>query len=104
MKIEQSMKKNGYLVPPIMDTEQGKCFICGYQGQTVVHEVFYGTANRKQSKEWGTWVNICPRCHRFLHANPSDEVSRELERTAYKLFCSIYGRDKFREVFGRYYD
>ena len=100
-----SMKRNGYLKPPLVDTQKGECFICGYQGDTVVHEVFYGTANRKLSKEWGCYVHICVPCHQAIHTNPDCKYADDaLKKTVYDAFCRKYGRDKFKEIFGRYYD
>lgn len=95
---------NGYK-PSIMGCDDSECYVCGWQGDTVRHEVFYGTANRKLSKEWGCWISLCVPCHQAIHTNPECKyVDRSLKKTVQSRFIQLYGRDRFKEVFGRFYD
>lgn len=96
------MKKqmNGYS-DSIMTTEQGVCYVCRIQGETARHELFYGTANRKKSKEWGTWINVCPRCHALIHARPQDFVY--LKVAGQRQFVYNFGQKLFMETFGKNY-
>lgn len=84
-----------------MDTEEGLCYWCDRHVETVRHECIYGTANRINSKHWGTWVNICPYCHAEAHQDST--VSIHLKQDAQREFESRYGHEKFMEVFGRNY-
>lgn len=96
--------RNGY-VPSIMDTEPGICYLCGAEGDTVRHEVFYGRKNRRMSKEKGTWVNVCPHCHRIVHEMPDNgRADRLLKRETYRKFVELHSKEIFFANFGRYYD
>ena len=98
------LDSNGY-APSIMGCDDTECFICGYQGDVIRHEVFYGTANRRLSKEFGAWINLCVPCHQAIHTNPDCKYADDaLKKTVYDAFCREYGRDKFYRIFGRYYD
>ena len=99
------LDSNGY-APSIMGNDEDECFICGISGVDLVrHEAIYGTANRRNSKKWGLWVTICTNCHKAIHEMPECKyVDLALKQTAQKCFIDRYGREKFREVFGRYYD
>ena len=56
----EKLDRNGYapsiIKPPF---EADACFICGYSGKLVRHEVFHGP-NRTKSKNYGCWVKLCP--------------------------------------------
>lgn len=98
------LDSNGY-APSIMGCDDSECFICGWKGDTVRHEVFYGTANRKLSKKWGCWVTLCVPCHQSIHTNPECKyVDQSLKQTVYEVFCRKHGKETFRKVFGRTYD
>ena len=98
------LDKNGY-ADSIFDTEPGKCYICGGEGDTVRHEVFYGHKDRKMSKWKGCWLNICPSCHRIIHEKPDNgKLDRSLKRGCYHKYCELYGREVFFAHFRRYYD
>lgn len=100
-----SMKRNGYLESPILDTRPGVCFLCGKGGACAVHEVFYGTANRKISKEQGFYVWLCPPCHRNIHEKYDDgEADEKLKRECFKKFCETHSREDFYKLIGKYYD
>ena len=100
-----SMKKNGYLSPPILDTEKGVCFNCGKKGDTAVHEIYFGRGNRKVSKQQGFYVHLCPTCHRIVHEKPDDgELDGALKRSCYRVYCYSHDKEVFKELIGRYYE
>lgn len=92
------MDSNGYN-PSIMDTEPGVCFICTATGDTARHEVFYGISNRRNSKINGLWVYLCPRCHRWVHA----ENPLKLKIGAQERYEENHTRAEFMELIGRNY-
>lgn len=47
----------------ILDTERGRCFICGKVGYTEDHHIFNQTAYRRKSEEDGLKVFLCYDCH-----------------------------------------
>ena len=100
-----SMKRNGYLVPPILDTEKGVCYICKTHTDTAVHEIFYGTANRKISKANGFYVHLCPTCHKQLHTNPECKYADyALKLAAQEVYLKTHSREEFKKLIGRFYD
>jgi len=93
------MGNNGYN-DTLFPTEG--CLICGYQGDLVRHEVFQGP-NRLKSKKYGCWVNLCPRCHMELHAQPSGY--KWLKAVTQEKAMEVHGwtEEEFRNVFGKSY-
>lgn len=91
---------NGYN-DSLLPTEEGTCFVCRNVLETVRHEVFYGTANRENSKREGMWVNVCVACHRNIHANPEQYLM--LKEVAQKTFEVWRPRAEFMQIFGRNY-
>ena len=94
------MDRNGYN-DSALPTQFGECFICGAHVDTARHEIFYGTANREQSKREGMWVNVCPRCHRLIHNYPDQYIV--LKQTGQKYFERLRPRAEFVAIFGRNY-
>lgn len=94
------MDRNGYN-PNLFGSEDGKCWLCGNITDTNRHELFRGT-NRANSKKYGLWIALCPRCHRLAHKH---EYEEELHRIGEVMFCTVDGntREKFREIFGKEY-
>ena len=57
------------------------------------------------SKEKGTWINVCPSCHRIIHEMPDNgRLDRHLKREVYQKFISLKSKDIFYANFGRLYD
>lgn len=85
--------------------ERGKCFICGCTGAIEEHHVFFGTADRKKSDEYGCVVDLC----HFHHTESKDSVHMNskvgdtLKQYAQACFEEQLGHDKFMEVFGKNY-
>ena len=93
------MDRNGYN-PSIMATTAGECYLCGYEGETVRHEVFYGTGTRALSKRYGLWVNICVRCHAEVHADPEGEKAVTLDTDARAAFIAKgHSQAEFNRIF-----
>ena len=91
---------NGYK-PSIMLTVPCKCYLCNRITDTARHEIFFGTANRKNSKKHGLWVNVCPDCHRVVHADKiTDLWLKQMGQRKYEL---THTRDEFVKLFGRNY-
>ena len=44
------------------------CYICGSSDRVAIHEIYYGTANRKKSKEDSMCVPLC-----WTHHNGSNQ-------------------------------
>lgn len=95
------LDSNGY-APSIMETEDGLCFMHKGKCETVRHEIYFGTGNRKVSKANGFWVNICPRCHAYIHANK--DTDEELKRECYRVFTRSHSPEDFFRLIGRYYE
>lgn len=91
---------NGYN-PSILATRDGECYICNSLTETARHEIYFGTANRKNSKKHGLWVNLCPYCHYLVHRNRvTDLWLKEIGQRKYEL---THTRDDFVKLFGRNY-
>ena len=86
-----------------------ECYLCRkiYNKRNVInlhiHEVFYGTANRKKSIQWDLYVSLCG-----YHHNQSNEgvhyntvLDLELKRDAQRAFEDLYDHDKFMIEFHR---
>lgn len=93
---------NGYN-PSILDTHEGVCYLTHKQGETVRHEIFYGTGNREWSKKLGCWCYLSPETHEKLHAHEGD-YDEYLKHLCYNIFCELFDRETFYKIFRRYYD
>ena len=82
--------RNGYS-KSIMATEAGRCYVCRIETETVRHEIYYGTKNRKISKINGFWLDVCPTCHRRIHDVPGKGFDKLLKPKCQKnvLSCSL---------------
>lgn len=89
----------------IHDLEERTCLVCGAVGNTHIHEVFYGTANRKLSIKYGLCVNLCTRHHneppQGVHHNKT--LDKKLKSFGQKKAMEHYGWtvDEFRKIFGK---
>ena len=94
------MDRNGYN-PSIMLTFQGTCYICNRLTETARHEIYFGTANRKNSKKHGLWVNLCPDCHRRVHRDRNTDLW--LKKLGQRKYEQTHTRDEFVKLIGRNY-
>ena len=91
---------NGYAPSIVQIFEDRVCFNCEASGDLARHEIFNGY-NRKKSKAYGLWVNLCPRCHMQIHDHPD----RSLKVVGQIRCMAEYGWtvEEFRERFGKSY-
>lgn len=92
------MDRNGYN-KSIMNTASGVCFICGRETETARHEIFYGEGERKLSKLFGLWVNLCPECHAEVHEDKRTGKGKRLAEDGKAAFISRYSEALFIKVF-----
>ena len=89
------MDGNGYNAS-IMTTEPGECYICGFHRETARHEIFNGP-DRRLSKKYGLWVDVCPACHARIHAD--GKKYDYLKNAAQRRFEALWGHDEFIRIF-----
>lgn len=95
------MDRNGYN-KSILDTEDGTCYLCHTDGQTVRHEIYMGTGERRLSKKYGLWINLCPACHMEVHAEPKGRKAAQLDKDAEAAFLAEgHSEDEFIRIFRR---
>jgi Zn-finger protein len=80
----------------ILNTEQGRCFVCGLSTETCRHEIFFGKGNRAISKKLGFWVNICPECHRKIHGDR--EMDLMLKKLAEMKYLETHDMSEFMDT------
>lgn len=87
----------------ILQKDITKCYICGRNGKLHIHEVFYGTANRKKSIEDGCCIWICPEHHNMsnngIHFNK--KIDNEIKIIMRNKWCEYYNKT-LEEFIGRY--
>ena len=99
-----TLDSNGYapsIIPdPMPEIQYCGCYVCGIGGDLARHEVFPGTF-RTNSKRYGLWINLCPRCHEAVHKHQDDHTA--LKKVAQKVAMNYYGWtvDDFRKRFGK---
>lgn len=90
----------------IMDTEPGKCFVCGKIGPTELHHVFPGS-RRKRCDQDGLTVYLCPYCHWKCHNTTNGISAAEFRHPLYvkaqEKYEETHTREEFRERYGRNY-
>lgn len=81
-----------------------KCYFCGKPRQAI-HEVFFGTANRKISIDNGFCVGLCNAHHNG--SNYSVHHNRDMDLKLKRLYQTEYekthSRDDFIKLIGRNY-
>jgi hypothetical protein len=89
----------------IVQKDMSKCFFCGTPFNLHVHEIFFGTANRKKSIENGLYVSLCARHHNMsgesVHLN--HDMDLRLKRIGQKAFEKNHTREDFMSIFHRNY-
>lgn len=79
---KKKKKQNGY-----SDKPQRYCYYCG-TSHAERHEI-YGGANRQTSIDLGFQVDLCPECHRLIHAQ-EDELWQERKEFWQKHYQELY--------------
>ncbi len=82
------------------------CFICDATEGLHRHHIFYGTANRKLSEQYGCWCYLCGRHHNLsmmgVHYNTA--VDLRLKQMCQEKWEAKYGdRKAFIQTFGKSY-
>lgn len=81
-----------------------RCYFCGKPAECI-HEVFYGTANRRISIENGFCVGLCHKEHNMsnksVHKNRAMDM--ELKRVYQKEYEKTHDRDSFIALIGKSY-
>ena len=90
-----------YHISLFIDQDDTDCYVCGSTQYVQRHEVFYGRAYRDKSKKYGTWVNLCMKCHDKVHFGKDHSLDIELKKKAQRLFEEVYGHDRFMQEFDK---
>ena len=82
-----------------------ECFFCKTTQDLHHHEVFYGSANRKKSIQYGCQVWLCGKHHNLstdgVHFNKKrDEYLKQYTQLEFE---KVFGHTKFMEVFNKNY-
>ena len=88
------------MTPSIMQSEK-VCFVSGCRGELDRHHIYHGI-RRKAADKWGCWVWLRHDIHMRLH-DQDKALDRALEAECQRRFESLYGHEKFMEVFGKSY-
>lgn len=87
----------------IIQSDLTKCYVCGTTQNLHIHEVFYGTANRKKSIEYGCYVSLCAYHHNLsnngVHFNK--KLDLKLKQDTQKEFERLYSHEKFMDIFNK---
>ena len=69
------------------------------------HHVFFGSANRRKSDNWGMVARLCPDCHRLsnMAVHNNREVDLLLKRRFQERFEQEHGHELFMHEFRRNY-
>ena len=86
-------------------SNEKECLVCGSTYHLHRHHIFYGTANRKLSEQYGCWCYLCARHHNMsgvgVHFNK--ELDNQLKVHTQKRFNEVYPELDFRKIFGKNY-
>lgn len=89
----------------LLTDDMTKCYVSGVTYDIHIHEVFYGTANRKKSIEYGCCVPLTARLHngsnKGVHFNKA--LDMRLKREMQKAFEKKYSHEEFMEIFHKNY-
>ena len=81
------------------------CYITGSTEGLHKHHIFFGTANRKHSEEYGCLVYLRADWHNLsnygVHFNK--KLDLRLKRECQTRFEELYGHEKFMALFGKNY-
>lgn len=76
------------------------CYICNKARKEDLHEIFEGS-NRQTCMKWGLVIPICRKCHDEWKTNK--EIKETVRKEAKEKFYKLYSKEKFLEVFGKFY-
>ncbi len=89
----------------LLTDDMTKCYITGRTDNIHIHEVFFGTANRKKSIEWGCCVPLTAEMHNMSSKGVHNNwvLDLKLKQEMQRAFEKKYGHEKFMEVFRKNY-
>lgn len=81
-----------------------KCFFCGRPAECI-HEVYFGTANRKISIENGFCAGLCHQEHNLSSRSVHNdrEMDLELKKAYQKEYEKTHTRNQFIKLIGKSY-
>ena len=85
--------------------DRKECIICG-SWNVEDHHIFFGSARRRLSEEYGLKVWLCPTHHRGtngVHGKYGHKLDTELKQLGQKAFEWKHPRELFIKTFGRNY-
>ena len=89
----------------LLTDDMKKCYITGSTQDIHIHEVYYGSADRKKSIEYGCCVPLRADYHNMsshgVHFNK--ELDLRLKREMQEAFEKKFSHEKFMEVFHKNY-
>ena len=84
-----------------------KCYMCGSENHVALHEVFYGTANRKKSKEDGMILPLCDFHHNMSNVavHNNHDLDLKFKQMAQRKWMSYYNKttEDFIKRYGQNY-
>jgi hypothetical protein len=83
--------------------ERGFCYNCHREYGLEPHHIYGGNPDRQHSDDYGLVVDLCHDCHLSVTDEKDQGLITRLQQDGQRRFEAIYGRNKFYEVFGRYY-
>lgn len=89
----------------LLTTDMTTCYISSTKKDIHIHEVFYGTANRKKSIQHGCCVPLMASLHNMsdkgVHFNKT--LDMRLKREMQRAFEKVYSHEEFMSVFHKNY-
>jgi len=89
----------------LLQGNKKECYLTGRRDFLERHHIFFGSANRKKSEQWGCWVWLVPELHNAsseaVHFNR--ELDLRLKRECQEAFEKKYGHKLFMREFGKNY-
>lgn len=81
-----------------------KCFFCGRPAECI-HEVFFGTANRRISIENGFCAGLCHKEHNLSNksVHKDREMDLKLKRAYQKEYMKTHTKEEFIKLIGKSY-
>lgn len=91
----------------ILQKNFNECYVCGAKINLHIHEVFYGTANRKKSIEDGCCIKLCGKHHNLskegIHFNRELDLQIKKEMEMKWLYHYKKTKEDFIKRYGKNY-
>lgn len=89
----------------LLTDDMSTCYISGRTDNIHIHEVYFGTANRKKSIKWGCCIPLTAELHtesnKGVHHN--DALNKHLKEIMQVAFEEKYSKEKFMSIFNKNY-